>query len=64
MDCNLKHIPGACKSNTLYISRKVNLKKEMLFNIKKSIICPLLYIIRLSVLQLKYVSEIKRIQSL
>ena len=29
MDCNLKQISGVCKSNTVYISTKVDLKKEM-----------------------------------
>ena len=28
MDCNFKQISDACKSNTVYISRKVNLKKR------------------------------------
>ena len=29
MDSNLKQISGACKSNTVYISRKIDLKKEI-----------------------------------
>ena len=29
MDCDFKEISDACKSNTVYISRKVNPKKEI-----------------------------------
>ena len=38
MVCNLKQISDACKSNTVYISRKVNLKKSNRLRLRLRII--------------------------